>query len=136
MSIARTSELCRGDGIDDIAVCIAFDGDGAGWFGEPDRATRLITGIARIRDESRPCTVQWTGANNHMVVVNLPRTKFDTRTLELILAANGALVPMRGLARTLVAQTRSLAEAAPDLDPASRAAGLRAVPQLTAAGSA
>ena len=97
-------------------------------------ATRLTTGVARIRDESRPCTVQWTGADNHMLVVNLPRAIFDTRTRDRILATNGALVPMRGLARMLVAQTRSLAEAAPDLDPAGRAAGLRAVLELTAAG--
>jgi AraC family transcriptional activator of tynA and feaB len=134
VGVARTSELCRGDGIDDIAVCIALDGAGAGWFGDPDRPTRLATGIARIRDESRPCTVQWTGADNHMLVVNLPRATFDTRTLVRILAANGTLVPMRGLAGMLVAQTRSLAEAAPDLDPAGRAAGLHAVLELTTAG--
>lgn len=134
VGIARTSELCRRDGIDDIAVCIALDCDGAGWFGDPDRATRLSTGIARVRDESRPCTVQWTGADNHLLVVNLPRAIFDTRTLERILAANGTLIPMRGLARMLVAQTRSLAEAAPDLDPAGRAAGLCAVLELTTAG--
>ena len=132
--LGRTPLLARADGIDDIVLMLTLRGDGAGWFGEPDRTTRLGTNrsLLRVRDESRPYTVRWTDADNYSLHVELPRAVFDTRTVNRALAGNGECLSPGGLAPMLAAQMRSIAEIAPDLDPAARAAGLRSVINLAA----
>lgn len=130
--LGRTPRLCRADGIDDIVLTLTLGGDGAGWFGDPDQTTRLDTnrGLLRVRDEGRPFVVRWTAPDNHALHIDLPRAAFDGRTLNRILAGNGACLSPGGLAPILAAQLRALAAIAPDLDPAARAAGLRSVLDL------
>ncbi|MGH7099355.1 MAG: helix-turn-helix domain-containing protein [Stellaceae bacterium] len=132
--LGRTSRLCRADGIDDIVLILTLSGDGAGWFGDPDQATRLSANrsLLHLRDEGRPFAVRWTRADNHTLHLDLPRADFDKRTLNRILAGNGAWLSSGGLAPMLAAQMRALAEIAPNLDPAARAAGLSAVLDLAA----
>ena len=132
VGMERTPWRCRGDGLDDIILTFTLSGGGAGWFGDPDQDTRLGSGLLRLRDEGRPYVVQWTGRDNHTLHVSLPRARFDSRVRDRILAAAGVLLPSRGLAPMLAAQMRALAEIAPNLDPAARAAGLHAVLDLAA----
>ncbi|HEY1301223.1 MAG TPA: helix-turn-helix domain-containing protein [Stellaceae bacterium] len=128
--LGRTARQCRADGIDDIALTVTLDGGGAGWFGDPNRTTRLGSGLLRVRDQSSPYFLHWTGAENRTLHVDLPRARLDRKTLGRVVAAAGTLLPRQGLAPMLVAQMRALAEAAPDLDPAARSAGLGAVIEL------
>lgn len=132
--LERTPPLCRADGIDDICLTLTLGGDGAGWFGDPDQDTKLDQdgGRLRLRDEGRPYAVRWASAENHTLHVDLPRAGFDRRTRERLVAATGALVSSRGLSPMLAAQMRAFAAIAPGLDPAARAAGLRAVLDLAA----
>lgn len=128
--LARTPRLCRHDGIDNIVLTLTLSGEGSGWFGDPDQATRLGGGLVRIRDRARPYLLQWTAAENRVLNLDLPRTALDRRTLERVLAAAGTLMPNQNLVPLLAAQMRSLAELAPGLDPAARAAGLRSLLDL------
>lgn len=132
--LERTPPQCRADGVDDICLTLTLGGDGAGWFGDPDQDTKLDTagGLLRLRDEGRPYAVRWTSAENHTLHVDLPRAGFDRRTRARLAAAGGTLVSPHGLAPMLAAQMRALAAIAPGLDPAARAAGLRAVLDLAA----
>jgi AraC-like DNA-binding protein len=131
--VGRTPRLCRSDGIDDIVVSLALSSGGAGWFGNPDAATKLATGFMRVRAEERPYVLQWTGFDHHTLHVDVPRTRFPSRTLDRVLAANGTLLPPEGLAPMLAAQMRSLAEIAGNLYPTARLAALSAVVDLAAA---
>lgn len=128
--LGRTARQCCADGIDDIALTVTLDGGGAGWFGDPDRTSRLGSGLLRIRDQSRPYFLQWTGRDNRTLHIDLPRARLEPKTLSRILVAAGRLLPPRGLAPMLAAQMQALAEAMPGLGPAARAAGLHAVLDL------
>jgi len=130
--VGRTPRLCRADGIDDIVVSFALSSGGAGWFGNPDAATKLASGLLRIRDEGRPYVLQWAGVDHHTLHVDVPRARFTPRTLDRVLAANGTVLPPGGLVPMLAAQMRSLAEIAGELDPSACVAGLRAVLELAA----
>ena len=128
--ITRTQRRVRVDEIDNIVLTVTRRGGGAGWFGDPDRATKLGGPLIRIRHQGRPYALQWTGAENHTLHVELPPTALDSRTRDRVLAAAGTQIPPRGLAPMLAWQMQALGDAAPDLDPASRAAGLKAVLDL------
>lgn len=79
---------------------------------------------------SRPSVMQWSGGSHRALHIDLPRTTFDTPTLNRILAGNGAPWSPGGLAPLLAMQIRALAKIATDLDPAARTAGLRSVLDL------
>lgn len=131
--IARTPRLCRADGIDNIILTVTLGGGGTGWFGNSDQTTTLGSGLLRIRDQARPYATQWAGADNHMLHVEVPRASLNSRTLHRVIAAAGALLPLHGLVSMLTMQMRSLAELAPDLDPAACTAGLRSLIDLAVA---
>jgi AraC-like DNA-binding protein len=129
-TLARTGHQCRADGVDDIALTITLAGSGAGWFADPDQATRLGSGLIRVRDQGRPYLLEWTGADNRTLHVEFPRARLDRKTLDRVLAAAGGLLPPHGLVPMLAAQMHAFAEIAADLGPPARAAGLRAMIDL------
>jgi AraC-like DNA-binding protein len=132
VGITRTQQLLRADGVDNIVLTLTLSGGGEGWFGDPDRETRLGGPRIRVRHQGRPYAFRWTGADNRTLHVELPSAAFEPRTLGRILSTAGTLLKPRGLAPMLAGQMRALAEAAPHLDPVARAAGLRSVVDLAA----
>jgi len=131
--IMRTRRLLRSDGVDNVVLSLTLAGGGAGWFGDPDRATILGGGAQiRIRHQGTPYVLNWTANNTRTLHVELPSVAFDSRTVGRIVAAVGTHVPSGGLAPMLAAQMRAFADAVPDLEPTARAAGLRAVMDLAA----
>jgi AraC family transcriptional regulator, positive regulator of tynA and feaB len=132
VSITRTRRHLRADGIDNIVLSLTLAGGGAGWFGDPDRATKLGGPQIRIRHQATPYVLNWTATSTRTLHVELPSAAFDSQTIDRIIAAVGTHIPSRGLAPMLAAQIHAFAEAAADLDPAARAAGLRAVLELAA----
>jgi AraC family transcriptional regulator, positive regulator of tynA and feaB len=132
VGITRPRRLIEADGVDNIVLSLTLSGGGAGWFCDPDRATVLGGPRLRVRHQGRPYAFHWTGAENHTLHIELPASAIEPRVRGRVLAAAGTLLPPHGLAPMLAVQMRALAEAAPDLDQAARAAGLRAVLDLTA----
>jgi AraC family transcriptional regulator, positive regulator of tynA and feaB len=132
LGITRTQKQCQTDGVDNVVLTTTLNGGGAGWFGEPDRATRLGGSLVRIRDQRQPYVLQWTGSDNHTLHVELPRAGLDSRTLDHMPSAGGTLMPPGGLAPMLAAQMRAFASIAPALDPSARAIGLHSVLDLAA----
>jgi AraC-like DNA-binding protein len=133
VSITRTRRLLRADGVDNIVLSLTLAGGGAGWFADPDRETTLGGPQIRIRHQGTPYALNWTAKNTRTLHVELPSVAFDSRTNACILAAVGMHIPSRGLAPMLAVQMRAFAEAAPGLNPATRAVGLRSVLDLAAA---
>ncbi|HUB16411.1 MAG TPA: helix-turn-helix domain-containing protein [Acetobacteraceae bacterium] len=131
-SVTRTQRKIRTDEIDNVVLSATLSGGGNGWFGHPDRATNLGGPLIRIRDQAKLYVLQWTGAENHTLHVELPLAALDSRARDRVLGAAGTALPPRGLAPMLAVQMRALAEAAPDLDSEGRAAGLRSVLDLAA----
>ena len=132
VSIRRTPRLLRADGIDNVVLTLTASGGGAGWFGDPDRTIELGGPLIRIRHQGSPYALQWTGADTQTLHTELPASALDARTLGRVLDAAGMWIPPHGLAPMLAAQMRALAAAAPELNPAGRAAGLHSVLELAA----
>jgi AraC-like DNA-binding protein len=132
VGITRTRRLLSSDGVDNVVLSLTLAGGGAGWFGDPDRATNLGGPKIRIRHQGTPYVLNWTATNTRTLHVELPSAVFDSRTIGRIVAAVGTHVPSHGLGPMLAAQMRAFAEAVPGLDPAARTAGLRAVLDLAA----
>jgi AraC-like DNA-binding protein len=130
--ITRTRRLLNADGVDNIVLTLTLSGGGAGWFGNPDRATKLGGPLVRIRHQGSPYVLQWTGRDNHTLHTELPSSALDSRTRDSVLNAAGTPISPHGLAPMLASQMRALADAAPGLDPAARAAGLHSVLDLAA----
>jgi AraC-like DNA-binding protein len=132
VGITRTRRLIQADGVDNIVLSLTLQGGGAGWFRGPDETTALGGPRLRIRHQGSPYAFHWTGGENHTLHLELPSASFESRVLERALSVAGTLLTPHRLAPMLAVQMRALADAAPDLDPASRAAGLRATLDLAA----
>jgi AraC-like DNA-binding protein len=132
VGVTRTPRLLRADGIDNIVLTHTVSGGGHGWFGDPDRAIGLGGSLIRIRHQGSPYALRWTGAQTRTLHVELPSAAIERRTLDHVLAAVGTPIPPRGLAPMLAAQMLAFADAVPDLDPQTRAAGLGCVLDLAA----
>lgn len=72
VGIRRTPRLLRADGVDNIVLTVTLSGGGGGWFGDPDRATKLGGSLVRIRHQGSPYALQWTGRDNHTLHAELP----------------------------------------------------------------
>jgi AraC family transcriptional regulator, positive regulator of tynA and feaB len=132
VGITRTRRLVQADGVDNIVLTLTLKGGGWGWFRDPDTTTILGGSRLRIRAQGRPYAFHWTGEVNRTLHVELPVSGLDARVRERVLLAAGELLPPTGLAPMLAAQMHALAEAAAELDPRARAAGLHAVLELAA----
>jgi AraC family transcriptional regulator, positive regulator of tynA and feaB len=132
VGITRTRRLIQADGIDNIVLSLTLAGGGAGWFRGPDETTTLGGPRMRIRHQGSPYAFHWTGEVNHTLHLELPSASLAPRVIDRALAAAGTFLPVHGLVPMLAAQMRSLADAAPDLDTAARAAGFKATLDLAA----
>jgi AraC family transcriptional regulator, positive regulator of tynA and feaB len=132
VGITRTRRQIQADGVDNIVLSLTLQGGGTGWFANPDETIALGGARLRIRHQGRPYALNWSGQENHTLHIEMPLASLEPRLRDRLVRTAGTILAPHGLAPMLMTQMRALSNAAPDLDPAARAAGLRATLDLAA----